>query len=1804
MVAVCPAGQYNANPGGAADCQTCPANSYCPGNDQQVACDANFVSPAGSIASANCTCSTGGFYLNGGACDSCVGGNWCAGGVSTACAAGTDSPAGSDAATDCTCYMANTFGPPGGPCDLCTVCQAEEYESSVCTAHTDRVCKQCGYTAGAEPPFVWCNESNAPQTCTFTCPTGSGISMMCNASHDTVCSQCSPGWYTKQTIDCEVGWSRFGSYCYKLVDTSPITWGQNFAQARALCSTYDARLPEQIDNAAASFIRTNSGISVGFMAWLGMISEGGVMVWENTRDIVPLWGDGGCAVYSSNVANRNALGVNACPWISYVDTTTDRSTYCQRFAFDEREDCTQCEANFHCAAGVKTACPASSLSPAGSDGPEDCYCPSGFWDANSDPSVADCQACPVGYTCNGGVKTICPANSWCGADNVVRACFDTFFSPQGSHLMSNCSCAAGYEANYTNCPAGYVQYPYSSFKCYSVLSTAYTNLVNQASACQGLGAGLPTEITTNHELHWLSDLNTGSPNFYVAASRDANGKPWFWFDTLDIGGTNLPVNNLSWVSFSAMETTLINSVGWHQIYYDKASETMVSSNTLNSKPRCYLPKAPDSCALLPSPCAPGTYGSILTGCKTCEMGYYCPGGSDRVQCPGGALTDPIYGATSVDNCMAPTCGNFHLEAGEQCDNGPSPGDGCSASCTFEDSSGTGAGPEWVCTTSAPLATTSCCPSLQNPVSHEYVCSCAGYTSPKPGVTVKSDCTIEDVDECRTDNGGCADNAVCVNHVSTLTTNSTHECICPPGMVGDGVARCDIYVYQVTFTMAVQGITVFDVNEAVIIQSFLTNGVFPQGTTVDDVTLHVTEYSGSFGGVRRLLATGVEIQTTLETNSSLDMQNAVNNIDTDAAASSIQGVFGNDTVVEMTQPPTQQVVTVDQAFGTVSTVLTGFQVDSVVYDNVKWEWIIRARYVDGAPNVITSMFMSKTGAPPYDQDTINSYFISQQPCMRSSSVCCMTDYRDTYTIGAFATNITNELGTCVGEPIASENTVGLFDSSDAKNAYLIDNMLSEYPNSYVVRINPTTVDVHIYRFDLRDSIAMTSDIVGGYSMDFLLGMAYYTLLPAPAVSTVISQTRIHATYTDTVAFSTTSQQDYTFLQYITVAVFDTKVIMNIIDEKHPQAVRVGFVIPADMEQNMRTGLVPLTSVRYHIGTSLPSPDSPTAWTNPCHSSSGSGLWDTTYQGAANPLYDMYDSAASQTCALQPDICTNPLQAQIKDRLVEFWFPIGDGTISSLPSTQSRSIYIYFDVSLIDDKGRYVQAKMFAQAPLTDTSMTMMCQTLTAASEVADIADVSLAVGIVGADSEWDMTMSTFDNIISAGENLVDLTINTTSPSIQNGLITVVVHGQDAPFTGSLATNYELAIDFMISIHFLDDTIYNTVSALFKSGNAWTLQNDGSSGFLKLVLSDAVQSACLSSQLPGDVSCAIRTDIAAREVPQAYAAHPLATGMNTHDLNVDSAWLQTHLLGYSEYSDGLARNFTNIIRTRYAINDRYRKGWYVNPGYPWSARAGSAAQSILSLSDRTIIAAVVALDDGSGNVRRRMLLQIDSAAGPSGRRILSHTIDDITQSPINRVMPTIENLAVNPLQQVANAFGVYSNYGFASARIRASSLTGSTYEDVRDELQRRVRARLAAIAPTASNAWIAQYKPVIAAGGARRLLAESDDVYVELLLLLQLTNQTNVIYNMTLAEALQDASVNNTVVWNVLVSDFSLTSDKFTNFTALAEQYQAAIVHEAALAATTPPPLVDLFGKENGAGATRVSLISALCLVVVSLAASLW
>jgi hypothetical protein len=80
--------------------------------------------------------------------------------------------------------------------------------------------------------------------------------------------------------------------------------------------------------------------------------------------------------------------------------------------------CTACTANYYCAAGLRTACPANSASPAGSTLFANCTCNGGYY---LNTTTSTCVLCAKGSYCANNVQALCPTGS-IAASTGLSAC--------------------------------------------------------------------------------------------------------------------------------------------------------------------------------------------------------------------------------------------------------------------------------------------------------------------------------------------------------------------------------------------------------------------------------------------------------------------------------------------------------------------------------------------------------------------------------------------------------------------------------------------------------------------------------------------------------------------------------------------------------------------------------------------------------------------------------------------------------------------------------------------------------------------------------------------------------------------------------------------------------------------------------------------------------------------------------------------------------------------------------------------------------------------------------------------------------------------------------------------------------------------------------------------------------------------------------------------------------------------------------------------------------------------------------------
>ena len=113
------------------------------------------------------------------------------------------------------------------------------------------------------------------------------------------------------------------------------------------------------------------------------------------------------------------------------------------------------------------------------------------------------------------------------------------------------------------------------------------------------------------------------------------------------------------------------------------------------------------------------------------------------------------------------------------------------------------------------------------------------------------------------------------------------------------------------------------------------------------------------------------------------------------------------------------------------------------------------------------------------------------------------------------------------------------------------------------------------------------------------------------------------------------------------------------------------------------------------------------------------------------------------------------------------------------------------------------------------------------------------------------------------------------------------------------------------------------------------------------------------------CVCRRDIVLRSFPSVPGASPTAMEINVTDGTADESAFMQGLLNPSEYSFNLGANYSRILHDKFSLNARYRRAWWINPGFVWNRQQmASAAMNRYTVSQRLALILLVGLDEPDG------------------------------------------------------------------------------------------------------------------------------------------------------------------------------------------------------------------------------------------------
>ena len=100
--------------------------------------------------------------------------------------------------------------------------------------------------------------------------------------------------------------------------------------------------------------------------------------------------------------------------------------------------------------------------------------------------------------------------------------------------------------------------------------------------------------------------------------------------------------------------------------------------------------------------------------------------------------------------------------------------------------------------------------------------------------------------------------------------------------------------------------------------------------------------------------------------------------------------------------------------------------------------------------------------------------------------------------------------------------------------------------------------------------------------------------------------------------------------------------------------------------------------------------------------------------------------------------------LPSNLVNFFFPIGDRAITDaiMSASVPYSIYVMFQLSVVDPNGKVVISNLFAKAPIHPDHLTKACESITAEASLLSTTQVDIAVGFVGTQSDWNKSVAVY------------------------------------------------------------------------------------------------------------------------------------------------------------------------------------------------------------------------------------------------------------------------------------------------------------------------------------------------------------------------------------------------------------------------------------------------------------------------------
>ena len=628
------------------------------------------------------------------------------------------------------------------------------------------------------------------------------------------------------------------------------------------------------------------------------------------------------------------------------------------------------------------------------------------------------------------------------------------------------------------------------------------------------------------------------------------------------------------------------------------------------------------------------------------------------------------------------------------------------------------------------------------------------------------------------------------------------------------------------------------------------------------------------------------------------------------------------------------------------------------------WVIDVAFSKSSSDARIALYLPRVQVSNdglYTRTFNESFLPSKFPCSTSNlsskaaTTCCLEDFVSQYHVIASFSAASSCNPSNPNPLIQPDSVYGHFSNLPISTVIELPSVASQ--SSIVSRARILLDDN-----ELRSEASIFSGTVGVVEqLDLFVGLAQFIPTGSPILDSSVSQLRLSLTKSDYFTVTAYGHDAYTFLSFINVQ------INEVLDETNPslqsQYATVSFVLNDNYSPNPSTQMIPPTSVLVGYG-----------------SSEGTASW---VQSCEQPVSAQFAARLSQACGPSVAMCASSPTMDPTDRFVTINIPLQTATGGPLfdlsNSATLESIFVQLVVSVLDPNGQPVSTTLNTMVSVVQGGVATWCDQTAAVTTLEDVVQtVDLLVGTAG--SEQDLArLQRVVGIQATGEGPAhNVTQSVGSRSIQSGLLTLAMQGKESYFAQPGTTSFSLQLEDVVTLHIMGDSKMSAVMALLSSTTAPAFQvvADKVKERASLVPAAALSAVCGSAANPyPQASCVLRYDVQTR-APSA-TAYDISAGSPA----AAGAFMET-ITGASDYAEGLGANFSALISRQYALNSRYRRAFWINPGFTWTG-AGVAGADRFTLSQWLVMVALVDLDENTTTARRRRrgLLTATTAVGAS-------------------------------------------------------------------------------------------------------------------------------------------------------------------------------------------------------------------------------